>query len=96
MEHLQRMMDLRPYKAGVSNIITMDLEDQLQNSFESMKVADFIAFAEGAEAYILTEYKGHGTGLSGKQGPLDWCNPVQEEPDVLLGEIGPRHSTPPE
>lgn len=62
MKTLQKIMELRPYVAGKSNCITFDLEEQLQGSLNRMKVADLVAFAERAEAYILKRY-----GDSGRQ-----------------------------
>ena len=53
---MQRMLKLRPYRLGVSNGVLEDLERQLISQEHGMKVADFIAFAEGAESYMRQKY----------------------------------------
>ena len=58
MDILQRMTKLRPYdtSAAESNAILKDLESQLIAKTPIMKLADYIAFADGAEAYMRQKY----------------------------------------
>jgi hypothetical protein len=55
IEVLQQMFSLRPY-FQVGNSFVYDLEEQLKPKISSMTVADYIAFAEGAEAYLRKKY----------------------------------------
>ena len=73
MQVLQNMAQLRPYIIQ-SNSLVYDLEAQLAAKSSTMKVADYLAFAQGTETYLRRKYgdesalpflasKKHWTGL---------------------------------
>ena len=70
MDILQRMIRLRPYHAcGIErNAILKDLESQLVARMSTMKLADYIAFADGMEGYMrkkgLMPSRGHYTNVA--------------------------------
>jgi hypothetical protein len=85
---LQRIMKLRPYHLDLNNAIVVDLEERYNKGVRTL--ADIMAFAEGAEAYVVGNWGDEGKKFIEGDPKMRWMGNlhVHRELDVLWEGLG--------